>query len=168
MAAKRNRRAGVADRWTKTVRDAAGNAQTVPSARNGKGMRWLARYVDDEGREHTKAFTRKADAQSWLDNDVIARLATGTYVAPEAGKVTVAAVYASWSAAQGHISAKTAATRRSAWKSRVELAVGRRGCHRREDVGDSRMGVEDGSRRRRRSDDRECFRAVAPGPRRGR
>ena len=29
--------------------------------------------------------------------------------------MTVAAVYASWSAAQGHISAKTAATRRSAW-----------------------------------------------------
>ena len=34
--------------------------------------------------------------------------------------VTVSEVYASWSASRGHISAKTAATRRSAWGSRVE------------------------------------------------
>ena len=34
--------------------------------------------------------------------------------------MTVSEVYASWSASRGHISAKTAATRRSAWGSRVE------------------------------------------------
>jgi hypothetical protein len=33
---KRNRRAGVEDRWTKTVRDEQGNTQTVPSANDGK------------------------------------------------------------------------------------------------------------------------------------
>ena len=72
---KRNRRAGVEDRWTKTVRDTDGNAQTVPSARHGKGMRWLARYVDERGREHAKAFTRKVDARRWLDQpDVRDRL----------------------------------------------------------------------------------------------
>lgn len=117
---KRNRRAGVEDLWTKTVRDEHGNTQTVPSGRHGVGMRWRARYVDDEGRERTKAFTRKADAQSWLDNEITPALATGTHVAPEAGRLTVAAVYKSWSKAQGHISAKTAATRKSAWGSRVE------------------------------------------------
>ena len=53
-------------------------------------MRWRARYVDDDGREHTKGFARKVDAQQWLDNEVTAQLATGTYVAPEAGRVTVA------------------------------------------------------------------------------
>ena len=37
MSGKRNRRAGVEDRWTKTVRDEHGNTQTVPSAANGKG-----------------------------------------------------------------------------------------------------------------------------------
>ena len=47
-------------------------------------------------------------------------LATGTYVPPKAGLVTVAAVYQSWSASQSHISPKTAATRRSSWGSRVE------------------------------------------------
>jgi hypothetical protein len=45
----RNRRAGVEDRWHKTVRDDAGNAQTVPSANYGQGSRWRARYVDDTG-----------------------------------------------------------------------------------------------------------------------
>jgi len=51
---RRNRRAGVEDRWTKTVRDEHGNTQKVPSARDGIGTRWLARYVDERGREHTK------------------------------------------------------------------------------------------------------------------
>ena len=117
---RRNRRAGVEDRWTKTVRDADGNECKMPSIRHGKGLRWLARYVDNDGHERSKAFGRKADAQSWLDTEVTAPLVTGTYVAPQAGLVTVGAVYASWSAAQAHISPKTAATRRSAWGSRVE------------------------------------------------
>jgi integrase len=42
----------------------------------------------------------------------------------EAGRVTVAAVYKSWSASQGHISRKTAATRKSVWDSRVEAQWG--------------------------------------------
>ena len=57
---KRNRRAGVDDLWTKTVRDPDGTTRTVASARDGRGMRWRARYVDDSGREHTKAFKRRA------------------------------------------------------------------------------------------------------------
>ena len=80
---RRNRRAGVEDRWTKTVRDAQGNATKVPTSRHGKGMRWLARYVDDQGREHSKAFGRKADAQSWLDQQVSDQV-TGTWTDPRA------------------------------------------------------------------------------------
>ena len=76
---KRNRRAGVEDRWTKTIRDESGNARTVPSARHGKGMRWLARYVDDRGREHTKAFGRKSDAQQWLDKNGISPVARAKF-----------------------------------------------------------------------------------------
>lgn len=117
---KRNGLALVADRWTKTVRDGEGNTKRVPSAEHGRGLRWRARYIDDHGKEHSKAFGRKADAQTWLDNEITPALANGTYVAPQAGRVTVAVVYASWSASQGHISAKTAATRRSTWGSRVE------------------------------------------------
>jgi integrase len=115
----RGRRAGVEDRWTKTVRDDDGNTKTVPSSEHGRGLRWRARYVDDDGRQHSQGFGRKVDAQQWLDN-VTAKFVTGTYVTPAAGRVTVASAYASWSAGQGHISAKTAATRRSAWGSRVQ------------------------------------------------
>src|SRR6185369_7622543 len=97
---KRNRRAGVEDRWTKTIRDEHGNEKKVPSARNGKGKRWMARYVDDEGHERAKAFDRKVDAQMWLDSEVTAKLATGTYVAPRAGLITVEEMHTSWSTTQ--------------------------------------------------------------------
>jgi integrase len=117
---KRNRRAGVEDRWTRTVHDKQGNAAKVPSARHGQGLRWLARWVDDEGQERSKAFARKADAQTFLGTEVTPKLAAGTYIAPKAALVTVGEVYASWSASQGHISSKTAATRKSAWNSRVK------------------------------------------------
>lgn len=117
---KRNRRAGVEDRWTKTIRRPDGTNETAPSARNGKGLRWMARWVDHEGREQTKSFTRKADAQTWLDAEVTAKLANGTYVPRRAGMLTVKEVHTSWSASQGHIAAKTAATRTSSWRSRVE------------------------------------------------
>jgi len=116
---KRNRRAGVEDRWIKTIRDEQGNAKKVPSARHGTGKRWLARHVDDEGSEHSKAFDRKVDAQMWLDNEVTAKLATGTYVAPRAGQISVEAVYTSWSASRGHISLKTATSQRSYWRTHV-------------------------------------------------
>jgi hypothetical protein len=108
-------RAVVIDRWT--------NKDGKRTGRYGVGMRWRARFVDDQGREQTKAFARKVDARAWLD-DVITRLGTGTYTDPEAGRATVASVYAAWSAAQAHIRPKTAATRRSAWGSRVEPAWG--------------------------------------------
>ena len=85
-----------------------------PSAAHGRGKRWRARYVDDQGRERAQGFVRKTDAQAWLSRRH-AQFVTGTYVAPEAGQVAVAAVYASWAASQGHIAAKTVLTRRSAW-----------------------------------------------------
>ncbi len=116
----RNRRAGVEDRWHKTIRDEHGNEKRVPSSKYGRGLRWQARWVDDDGYEQSKSFDTKGAAKQWLDNEITAKVATGTYVPPRAGVLTVAEVYTSWSASQGHISAKTAATRKSAWGSRVE------------------------------------------------
>lgn len=117
---RRNKRAGVEDRWNKTVRHPDGTTETMPSARHGKGLRWMARWVDNDGHEQTKSFARKGDAQTWLNTEVVTKLATGTYVPPRAGTVTVAEIYTSWSKSQAHIAAKTAATRKSAWQSRVE------------------------------------------------
>jgi integrase len=87
----RNRRAGVEDRWTR--------ADGTPSANHGQGSRWRARYVDDQGREHAKGFSRKADAQRWLD-DITAAQVVGTYTDPRLGRVTFGSFYADWSARQ--------------------------------------------------------------------
>lgn len=76
---RRNRRAGVEDRWKK--------ADGTPSANASRGKRWRARYVADDGREHTKAFAHKNDAKRWLD-EVTAAVVTGQYVDPKAGQVT--------------------------------------------------------------------------------
>ena len=96
---RRNRRAGVEDRWFKTVRDAQGNTTKVPTSRHGKGMRWLGRWVDADGQEHSKAFGRKTDAQKWLD-EVTAAVVTGQYVDPKAGQVTFRDYAERWRAIQ--------------------------------------------------------------------
>ncbi|MGH3969959.1 MAG: tyrosine-type recombinase/integrase [Mycobacterium sp.] len=115
---RRNRRSGVEDRWTKTIHDADGNAQTVPSANDGKGKRWRARYVDGDGREVARGFTRKVDAQNWLD-EVTSTIVTGTYVAPGAGTVTVGEMHEQWLTTFGHLKETTKAARASAWATHV-------------------------------------------------
>lgn len=108
---RRNRRAGVEDRW----RRSDGSA----TARAGKGRRWLARYVDDQGQENTRSFERKADAQAWL-NEITATQTTGTYVAPQAGRITVRELHGKWLGTQGHLKETTVATRAFAWSGYVE------------------------------------------------
>lgn len=60
---------------------------------------YRARYRDEAGKEHARHFTRKTDAQRWLD-EVTASVVTGRYVDPKAGKITFARFYADWSARQ--------------------------------------------------------------------
>jgi integrase len=79
MTQRRNRRAGVEDRWRK--------ADGSPSAADGTGKRWRARYVDEMGCEHAQSFARKVDAQKWLDGQTAA-VVSGTHVAPGAGRIT--------------------------------------------------------------------------------
>ena len=61
--------------------------------------RWRARYRDSAGREHARHFSRKIDAQRWLD-EVTASVVTGRYVDPKAGKITFAQWFEQWAAAQ--------------------------------------------------------------------
>jgi hypothetical protein len=42
---------------------------------------WRARCRDEAGREHSKHFARKVDAQQWID-EVTASVVTGNYVDP--------------------------------------------------------------------------------------
>lgn len=52
---------------------------------NGK---WRARYYDGTGKQPTRHFDRKTDAQRWLD-EVTASVVTGTYVDPKTARTTV-------------------------------------------------------------------------------
>lgn len=61
--------------------------------------RWQARYRDLDGRQVSKTFRRKIDAQRWLD-EVTADLVTGRYVDPRAGRVTLAEYGRGWLDAQ--------------------------------------------------------------------
>lgn len=111
MSQKRNRRSGVEDRWRK--KDGS------PTAKNGKGSRWRARYVAPNGREVEKLFARKVDASQWLD-EVTSTVVTGTYIAPGAGTVTVSEMHQQWLGHQAHIKESTRAARASAWTTHVE------------------------------------------------
>jgi integrase len=70
-----------------------------PTARHGKGKRWKARYTDPDGRERSESFARKADAENFLTT-VGADVLRGTYLDPDAGKVTLRTYAAQWVAAR--------------------------------------------------------------------
>ncbi|WP_375483529.1 tyrosine-type recombinase/integrase [uncultured Jatrophihabitans sp.] len=57
--------------------------------------RWRARYRDDAGKEHAQHFTRKVDAQRWLDSVASSQL-RGDYVDPKLAKATVNAWCETW------------------------------------------------------------------------
>ncbi|MBG0565668.1 hypothetical protein [Actinoplanes aureus] len=52
---------------------------------NGK---WRARYRNTSGREHSRHFDRKADAERWL-NSVKNSIARGEWIDPASAKVSV-------------------------------------------------------------------------------
>jgi integrase len=97
---RRNQRGSVEDRWRKRVKYENGNTVDVPSAVSGKVRRWRARYVDTAGREHSRTFDRKVDAQKWLDAQV-ASLLRGDHIAPKDARLTVGEWCDKWLAGYG-------------------------------------------------------------------
>lgn len=85
---------------------------------------WRARYRDAAGKEHARHFTRKVDAQRWLDS-VTTAIGTNSYVDPARAKVTVGVVAEQWMAGKLNLRPTTRARYRSAldvhvmprWKS---------------------------------------------------
>jgi integrase len=65
--------------------------------RDGGG--WRARYRDEAGKEHSRHFTRKIEAQRWID-ETTAAIVTGQYVDPKAGRITFMSYYRDWSVRQ--------------------------------------------------------------------
>jgi integrase len=71
----------------------------MASIRKRPDGNYRARYRDEAGKEHARHFKRKVDAQRWLD-EVTTAVVTGTYVDPQAGKVTFRRFYSDWSQRQ--------------------------------------------------------------------
>lgn len=55
----------VMDRWYKTIQH-----EKVPSSEHGRGLRWRARWIDDDGIYRAKSFEREVDAQRWIDEEI--------------------------------------------------------------------------------------------------
>lgn len=79
--------AHIEDRWQDRDKNRTG--------RWGTGKRYRARYADAAGRERSRSFTRKGDAETFLAN-VQADLLKGSYVDPDAGRVTLREYAGRW------------------------------------------------------------------------
>ena len=102
----RHQRAGIDDRWHKKVKGTDGKVRKERSAVYGKVTRWRVRWVDDSGREHTRVFERRPDAQAYLDG-LTADIQQGAYVDPRKSAETFGSVAAQWFATKGHRKPKT-------------------------------------------------------------
>jgi integrase len=68
--------------------------------------RWYARYRDPAGKQRTKTFPRKVDAERYLAGIETAKL-SGGYIDPRRAAITVGAFAKQWQAAQAHLKAST-------------------------------------------------------------
>lgn len=71
----------------------------MPSIKKRPDGVWRARYRDTAGKEHARHFSRKVDAQAWLDG-VTAAVQTGTYVDPGKSRITLGEWAERWYSAQ--------------------------------------------------------------------
>lgn len=67
---------------------------------------WRARWVDPSGRERSKSFPRKVDAQRFL-SQLEALIHRGEYIDPRAGTITVRDLAEQWIKGQSHLKAST-------------------------------------------------------------
>lgn len=70
--------------------------------------RWRARYRDANQREHAKHFTRRTDAQRWLDA-VTTSVQTGAYVDPARARLTIGQLADTWLATKVNLKPTTRA-----------------------------------------------------------
>ena len=74
------------DLWWRTLKAPDGTKERVKTTRHGKGKRYLAVWADPNGREKSRAFTKKGDADrhaAAMETDRV----RGDYMDPNAGKV---------------------------------------------------------------------------------
>jgi integrase len=85
--------------------------------RNGQ-TRWYARYRDPAGKQRTKSFARRIDAERYLTAVESSKL-TGSYVDPMRARMTVGELSIQWSAAKVNLKPTTRARYASALKVHV-------------------------------------------------
>ncbi|MGX5655522.1 tyrosine-type recombinase/integrase [Geodermatophilus nigrescens] len=107
--------ATIQDRWHRRNRQ---TGELERTALYGTGKRYRVHFRDPSGREVTKAFGRKVDAQRWLDEQTVA-LVRGTFVHPELSRQTVGQWAETWFAGRSHLGPKTLASYRSLLRARV-------------------------------------------------
>lgn len=86
----------IRDRWFHVV-----DGKKVPTTRHGQGKRFQARYMAPDGRERTKSFTRKTDADRFLSSVEVDKM-QGNWVDPAAGDITFEAFARRWMLEQPH------------------------------------------------------------------
>lgn len=111
--------AHIEDRWERIVDGRRGR-----SDRYGTGNRWRARWFDPDGRERSRSFARKLDAEQFLAG-VESDKSRGLYVDPAAGRITLAEYAKQWQAAQVH-RASSADTFDSHLRNHIVPTLGRR------------------------------------------
>lgn len=79
--------AHIEDRWL--------DAEKNRTDRWGRGKRYRARYTDPSGRERSRSYAKKGDAETFLDN-ISASMIRGEYVDPQAGKITLQSYAETW------------------------------------------------------------------------
>ncbi|ODU02485.1 MAG: integrase [Pseudonocardia sp. SCN 72-86] len=94
--------ADIDDRWYRK----GANGKQVRTDRYGTGSRWVVRWRDPGGAQRKKSFRLKADAEDFAGS-VRQDLRTGSYIAPDAGKVLGEEWARRWLAAQGHLKEST-------------------------------------------------------------
>jgi integrase len=107
MEQQRGQRQGVENLWV--------NRSGQRTKLYGKGRQYRAHYVDTSGKEHTKRFKYKADANDWLKQ--ITR--SGVDIAPPmSGEWTVVQQFSQW-IRKADIAETTRATRNHTWRAHV-------------------------------------------------
>jgi integrase len=92
----------VQDRWWKAVKDpVTGKTTKVRTELYGTGLRYKVRYLDPEGREKSRSYP---DRQKRAADEFLIKMEgdkrQGTYIDPNAGKITFGEYAAKWLASQ--------------------------------------------------------------------
>lgn len=90
--------------------------------------RWRVRYRKPDGTQTDKrGFRRKVDAERWAAERVTIAKAQGSFIDPQAGRVTVETLWPAWIAAKKtRCKASYAATLEGEWRQRVSPKWGKR------------------------------------------